>query len=53
MPAGRYAWLQVLRGTVACNNNPMAAGNYAAVENEVQVQLSATSSAEIMLFDLA
>ncbi len=51
--AGRYAWLQVLRGAVTCNGNPMSAGDGAAIVDESKLHISALSSAEIMLFDLA
>ncbi|QDV12954.1 Quercetin 2,3-dioxygenase [Rosistilla oblonga] len=51
--AGRYAWLQVLRGSVALNSNHLETGTGAAIENESLLRIDATSDAEIMLFDLA
>jgi hypothetical protein len=50
--AGRHAWLQVLRGEVTLNGDPLAAGDGAAVSAE-QLNLTATSAAEVLLFDLA
>ena len=50
--AGRYAWLQVLRGSVTLNGKAMTTGDGAAIENERKLNLSATSQAEFMLFDM-
>jgi quercetin 2,3-dioxygenase len=52
MNEGRYAWLQVLRGTLTVNGQPLAAGDGVAVSHERQLQLSAVAPAEVMLFDL-
>ncbi|MBI5756999.1 MAG: pirin family protein [Planctomycetales bacterium] len=49
----RHAWLQVLRGEVALQGFSLVAGDGAAVSDESQLKLQATSPAEIMLFDLA
>jgi redox-sensitive bicupin YhaK (pirin superfamily) len=49
----RHAWLQVLRGSVALNGNAMDASDGAAISQEQQLQIQATSDAEVMLFDLA
>ncbi len=51
--AGRHAWLQVLRGEVALNDLRLQTSDGAAVSNENLLTISATTNAEIMLFDLA
>lgn len=53
LTAGRYAWLQVLRGTIALHGIEMAAGDGAAISDELHLQIRATTNAEVMLFDLA
>ena len=50
---GRGAWLQVLRGEVALNGQPLKMSDGAAVEEEKGVKISAAATAEVMLFDLA
>lgn len=50
---GRYAWLQVLRGSVTLNGEPLNTSDGVAISNETQLQIVATTDAEIMLFDLA
>jgi redox-sensitive bicupin YhaK (pirin superfamily) len=49
---GRYAWLQVLRGALTVNGQPLAAGDGVAVSHEPQLKLSAVAPAELILFDL-
>ncbi|MGE0609300.1 MAG: pirin family protein [Pirellulales bacterium] len=49
---GRHAWLQLLRGALDLNGKAMAAGDGAAMSDETVLSLSATSPAEVMLFDL-
>jgi redox-sensitive bicupin YhaK (pirin superfamily) len=49
----RHAWLQVLRGSVNLNNNDLTAGDGIAISNETRFNPTATSAAELMLFDLA
>jgi quercetin 2,3-dioxygenase len=51
--SGRYAWLQVLRGSVTLNGHAMQTSDGAAVSDEATLSVAATSDAEIMLFDLA
>ncbi|MCA9168398.1 MAG: pirin family protein [Planctomycetales bacterium] len=51
--AGRHAWLQVLRGTVDINGQILETSDGAAVSEESGLTLTATTDAEIMLFDLA
>ena len=50
---GRHAWLQVARGAVALNGLPLHAGDGAAVSAEGQLDIRASDTAEILLFDLA
>ena len=50
---GRHAWLQVLRGTIKLGGEILTAGDGAAISEESELVLTATSSAEVMLFDLA
>jgi hypothetical protein len=53
LPTVRHAWLQVLRGGVTLNGQPLAEGDGAAVSQEPSLAVRAEKSAEIMLFDLA
>ncbi len=53
IPAGRHAWLQVLRGDVRLNEQPLSAGDGAAVSDETSVEIQAAGQSEILLFDLA
>ncbi len=50
---GRRAWLQVLRGAVNLNDQPLATSDGAAVSDESQLIITATEPAEVLLFDLA
>jgi redox-sensitive bicupin YhaK (pirin superfamily) len=50
---GRYAWLQVLRGSVSLNGHALRAGDGASVSDESALTIEAEADAEIMLFDLA
>jgi redox-sensitive bicupin YhaK (pirin superfamily) len=49
----RHAWLQVARGAVSLNGQPLAAGDGAAISNEPALTVSATQPSELLLFDLA
>lgn len=53
LPPDRHAWLQVLRGTVVLNGEPLSTSDGAAVSEVQHLQIEATTDAEIMLFDLA
>jgi redox-sensitive bicupin YhaK (pirin superfamily) len=48
---GRHAWLQVARGEVDSNGNPLRAGDGAAVTGEPELRISGKGS-EFLLFDL-
>lgn len=50
---GRYAWLQVARGTLSLNDIKLGHGDGAAVSNETELQIEAHDRAEALLFDLA
>lgn len=50
---GRHAWLQVVRGAVTLNGQPLQAGDGAAVSDEKALAVTATEAAEVVLFDLA
>jgi redox-sensitive bicupin YhaK (pirin superfamily) len=50
---GRAAWLQVLTGNVAVNDQPLGAGDGVAVSDETALTVQAASASEILLFDLA
>jgi redox-sensitive bicupin YhaK (pirin superfamily) len=54
LPAGRNAWVQVARGTLRVNGQPMNAGDGAALSSEPHVTLEGTTSndAEVLVFDL-
>lgn len=49
---GRHAWLQVLKGAVMLNGQPLETSDGAAISQENQLEIVASQSAEIMLFDL-
>ncbi len=48
---GRYGWLQVARGNVTVNGQPLTAGDGAAIESETRVTIA--GDGEVLLFDLA
>jgi quercetin 2,3-dioxygenase len=53
---GRYAWIQVARGSVTLNGKKMDAGDGAAISDEEKLTLVGNTSgkkAEVLLFDLA
>ena len=50
---GRHAWFQVLRGSVALNDENLDTSDGVAISGESTLTIQATSDAEIMLFDLA
>ncbi len=49
---GRHVWLQVLRGTVTLNGQPLATSDGVAVSDETRLTIEASTDAEVMLFDL-
>ena len=52
-PPGRHAWLQVVGGAVALNGTLLFAGDGAAVSDEDRLEITASKSSEVLLFDLA
>ncbi|HMP74061.1 MAG TPA: pirin family protein [Kiritimatiellia bacterium] len=53
LEAGRGAWLQVIRGAVQFNGNPVAEGDGASTEEAGRLWVTAHVDAEALLFDLA
>lgn len=53
LTAGRYAWIQVVRGSGIVNDLYMEAGDGAAVSFEMELLLSGRPEAEMLVFDLA
>jgi redox-sensitive bicupin YhaK (pirin superfamily) len=51
---GRYAWVQVARGTVEVNGQELQAADGAAVTHETKLEINGRSDgSEVLLFDLA
>lgn len=51
--AGRGAWVQIIRGEVSMNGQPMRMGDGAAVGGESRLEFASTGGAEGLVFDLA
>jgi len=49
---GRHAYLQVARGAVTLNAQPLQCGDGAKIADETDLEIAATRDAEILLFDL-
>jgi len=49
----RHAWVQVARGSVTVNGQPLSQGDGAAISGEESVTITGGEQAEILLFDLA
>jgi redox-sensitive bicupin YhaK (pirin superfamily) len=54
-PAGRVAWVQVARGEVTVNGQPLRAGDGLAAVEEAALEILGEGSgdADVLLFDLA
>ena len=51
---GRHAWIQIARGEIALNGTTLHAGDGAAVEKEISVEITGKEDrSEVLLFDLA
>lgn len=50
---GRYAWLQIARGTVTLDGERLSAGDGAALEDRGAFTIAASEPVEVLLFDLA
>ena len=53
LPAGRHAWVQVVRGAVKVNGRELRAGDGASLSNEPAVQVEGVDGGEVLVFDLA
>jgi quercetin 2,3-dioxygenase len=51
--AGRYAWLQVVRGIVELDGGELREGDGVGLVDERSVEIAAQSDAELLWFDLA
>jgi quercetin 2,3-dioxygenase len=51
--AGRGAWVQVAKGSVAVNGERLDEGDGAAIADEASLLIRGVSDAEVLLFDLA
>jgi hypothetical protein len=52
LQAGRHAWLQVLRGSVALNGHLLATSDGAAVSDQTRLAIQANEPSVVMFFDL-
>jgi redox-sensitive bicupin YhaK (pirin superfamily) len=52
LAAGRYAWLQLIAGTLAVNGTELHPGDGAAISDETSVTLDAREDSHYLLFDL-
>ena len=50
---GRAAWVQVARGAVTLNGQPLQQSDGAAVSEEAEISIAGVEPSEILLFDLA
>lgn len=50
---GRRGWLQVVRGSVALDDEALLAGDAAAIDASSTIEIRATADSELLLFDLA
>jgi quercetin 2,3-dioxygenase len=50
---GRIAYLHVARGAVELNGHPLIAGDGAGITQESELRVTASTDAELLLFDLA
>lgn len=53
MEKSRYAWVQVLSGSLQLNNQQISTGDGVAISLESQIKLAPSELSEIILFDLA
>jgi redox-sensitive bicupin YhaK (pirin superfamily) len=53
LPAGRHAWVQVVRGQLRVNGKPFTAGDGVALSGEAGLALEGVDDAEALVFDLA
>lgn len=53
MTPGRYAWIQVIEGSVSLEGVELLRSDGAAISGHAALRMTALSDAEVMLFDLA
>jgi len=53
LKAGRAAWVQVAKGTAVLNGEQLYPGDGVAIETAGKLELSGTSDAEVLVFDMA
>ncbi len=53
LDAGRLGYVHVARGTVTVNGHALASGDGAKLTEETQIELTAGTQAEVLVFDLA
>lgn len=53
LQSNRHAWVQVARGAIEVNNQPLNQGDGAAISQETQLTLTGKEPSEVLLFDLA
>ena len=55
IPAGRVAWVQVARGEVSVNGQPLRAGDGLAAVDEASLEIvgAGGGDADVLVFDLA
>ena len=53
LPAGHKAYVQVARGAVELNGQPLAAGDGARISGESELRFGKGQQAELLLFDMA
>ncbi len=52
LPPGRKCWIQVARGSVELNEQPLYPGDGVAIEGAVTITLTGSSDTEVLLFDM-
>lgn len=52
LQSGRAAWVQVARGTVTLNGEPLREGDGVAIQTPGALRLEASSDSEVLLFDM-
>jgi redox-sensitive bicupin YhaK (pirin superfamily) len=53
LPAGRLAYVHLMRGQLQVNGQPLSAGDAALLDGESRIDLSQGEGAEVLVFDLA
>jgi hypothetical protein len=53
IPAGRHAWLQIVKGALRVGEEPLKTGDGAAISNMAQLDIEAITDSEVLVFDLA